>query len=451
MNRRFITVFIMALMASGLMVAYADDFNVDEIEAALKTRIENGYAVGLTVGLVKDQQSYIISLGQSAKANGFEIDADNIFEIGSISKTFTGILLADMVQKGEVKLIDSVADYLPDNVTMPTRNGQQISLLDLATHRSGLPRLPDNMAPKDINNPYVDYSVQDLYEFLSGYELSRDIGAETEYSNLGMGLLGHVLALKAGMSYEDLIKQNLLMPLAMRDTGIELSGEQLSRFTTGHDVAGEATAHWDLPTFAGAGALRLSANDMMKYMWVNMDVAASALADAVTLSHEINAEFAAPQMSIGLAWLIRDDGDKSYVWHNGGTGGYRSFIGFDKQAKQGVFVLSNSQDNVDRIGWAILENRLDDLIAEKIVKVKDADKYVGDYQLTPDFILSVSQEDGQLYIQATGQSKNAIYMKSENEFYFKVVDAQISFKFDANGAVTGLILHQNGDHPADKI
>ncbi|MBL1422472.1 MAG: serine hydrolase [Alphaproteobacteria bacterium] len=440
----------MAITTSGFGAVQADGLNIEEVELALETHIDNGLAVGMVVGIIDDGQSYIIGLGRAAKGDNQEINEHSIFEIGSISKTFTGLLLADMVRKGEVKLSDPVMEYLPDIVEMPMRGGKQITLLDLATHRSGLPRLPDNMAPEDINNPYADYSVADLYDFLAGYKLPRDIGTEAEYSNLGVGLLGHVLALKASLNYGDLLQRNILTPLGMDDSGIELNSDQLLRFTTGYGMAGEATAHWDLPVFAGAGALRSTGADMMVYLRANIGLAASPLADAIKLSHDIKSEFDTPQMQIGLAWLNKINGEQKTIWHNGGTGGYRSFIGFDERSGRGVFVLSNSQDDVDAIGWALLEGRVADLRAQKIIVVENAAQYTGDYQLAADFILTVSHADGQLFVQATGQGKNAIYMKSKNEFYFKVVDAQISFERDENGVVTGLTLHQNGEHFAKK-
>ena len=149
------------------------------------------------------------------------LDGNTVFEMGSISKVFTGALLADMVARGEVKLDDPIAKYLPQTVKVPSRNGRQITLLDLATQSSGLPRLPSNMRPADFSNPYADYSVQQLYEFLSGYSLTRDPGQRYEYSNLGVGLLGHVLALRAGKSYEEILKERILDPLGMNDTRVD--------------------------------------------------------------------------------------------------------------------------------------------------------------------------------------------------------------------------------------
>jgi len=150
-----------------------------------------------------------MAYGTLEKGHMGPLNGDTIFEIGSISKVFTSLLLADMVNRKEVALDDPAAKYLPEHVRMPERSGKAITLLDLSTHRSGLPRVPGNLNPKDPTNPYADYSVDDLYQFLSGYTLPRDPGSEVEYSNLGGGLLGHILAHRAGTDYESLIRSRI--------------------------------------------------------------------------------------------------------------------------------------------------------------------------------------------------------------------------------------------------
>jgi serine-type D-Ala-D-Ala carboxypeptidase/endopeptidase len=329
------------------------------LQSALEQRIAaNPTSAGIVVGIVDDKQVRIISAGQADKTNHQKLTDDTLFEIGSITKTFTGILLADMSLKGEVNLDDPIVNYLPKGVTMPTRNGKTIRLRDLATHTSGLPRLPTNFTYKNISNPYVDYSVENLYEFLSHYQLTRDIGSTAEYSNLGMGLLGHVLALKAGKSYEELVTERILIPLGMTDTSISLSTAQKKRIATGHDITGKATSLWDIPTLAGAGALRSSAHDMMIYLQANMGIIKTPLREAIVLSQQFQQPFGSNTLSIGLAWQTEKTPEGNVVWHNGGTGGFRSFIGFNQLTRQGVFVLINSNDNADAIGQAILTNQI---------------------------------------------------------------------------------------------
>jgi CubicO group peptidase (beta-lactamase class C family) len=154
------------------------------------------------------------------------------------------------VQKSEVALTDPVSKFLPPTVKIPERNGRKITLQDLSTQSSGLPRMPSNFTPKDMTNPYADYSVEQLYQFLSGYELTRDIGEKYEYSNLGVGLLGHALSLRAGTSYEALVKARITGPLGMTSTSIALTPDMKARFAVGHDGDLKAVSAWDIPTLA---------------------------------------------------------------------------------------------------------------------------------------------------------------------------------------------------------
>ena len=201
-----------------------------DIRQILVDRIDQQHqSVGIVVGVIGPEGRRVIAYGHLEKGDPRPLNGDTIFEIGSVTKVFTSLLLADMVQRGEVALADPVAKCLPPVAKMPERNRRSIALVDLATHTSGLPRLPTNMSPKDPNNPYADYSVEQLYRFLSRYQLSRDIGSQYEYSNLGGGLLGYVLALRAGMTYEALVESRICKPLEMNSTRITLTPEMKAR------------------------------------------------------------------------------------------------------------------------------------------------------------------------------------------------------------------------------
>jgi len=166
-----------------------------EIRKILADRIgvEN-LGIGIVVGVIDSNGRRVVGYGSLAKNDRRHLDGDTVFEIGSMTKVFTSLLLMDMTRRGEVALTDPVSKYLPASVKVPERNDRKITLADLSTQSSGLPRMPTNFAPKDDTNPYADYSVQQMYDFLSGYQLTRDIGSQYEYSNLGVGLLGHALS-----------------------------------------------------------------------------------------------------------------------------------------------------------------------------------------------------------------------------------------------------------------
>ena len=428
----------------------------DAIQALIQSRIDEKRAVGIVVGVMEADGTARTFTAGEAGTDAQSLGERSVFEIGSITKVFTAILLADMVAKGEVGYDDPVAKFLPEGeVTMPARDGKDITLLDLATHRSALPRMPDNFTPADASNPYADYTVEQMYEFLSNHELRRDIGSEAEYSNLGVGLLGHVLARVNGSSYEELVRGRILDPLGMSNTAITLSGDMRLWLAKGHDQAGNVVSNWDLPTFAGAGALRSDVNDMLKFISANTGPAGSPLEEAMRDSHDVRASLNG-NMDIGLNWIIMTAGDDKLIWHNGGTGGYHAFAGFDPDRGVGAVVLTNSSHDTDDIGLHLINSNLPlrEPPAERTeveVPREILETYVGDYQLAPNFIITITVQDGTIWSQATGQSNVQVFPESETEFFYRVVDAQITFEVDDSGNVTGLVLHQGGaDMPAPK-
>ncbi len=434
--------------------AAAQHFPSDaELTSLIQGRVDEGRATGIVLGVLEADGSTRIVFAGEPGPGARPFGESSVFEIGSITKVFTGILLADMVGRGEVALADPVASHLPEGVGVPSRGGRAITLLDLATHRSGLPRLPTNMAPADASNPYADYTVDQLYRFLSGYELPRDIGSEFEYSNLAVGLLGQVLSGVAGTSYEELVRARILVPLGMEMSGIHLTPEMRAWMVSGHDQGGSVVPLWDLPTLAGAGALRSNMRDMLKFLKANLADPGTELERAMRVSHEVRAE-AGPGMSAGLNWMIRQVGEARIVWHNGGTAGFRTFIGFDPDRKVGVVVLTNSAHGADDIGFHLVNpavalapppaappQRIQVDVAGEVL-----DDYVGEYQLAPTFSIVVTLEEGALFIQATGQGKLPLFPESETEFFLRAVEAEITFQRDETGAVTGLVLHQGGQN-----
>lgn len=413
-------------------------------------------AVGIVLGVLEaDGTTRVVTYGD-AGAGAEPLNDESMVEIGSITKVFTGILLADMVARGEVAYTDPVAKFLPEDVSMPTRDGREITLLDLATHHSALPRLPENMAPADETNPYADYTVEQMYEFLSAVELQRDIGSEYEYSNLAVGLLGHVLARVGGGTYEEVVTERILEPLGMDSTVITLDSDMQRRMAKGHDMQGDIVPLWDLPTLAGAGALRSDAADMLVFLDANTGPANSELEQAMRESHQAR-ESVGEQLDIGLNWHIRKIGAEKIVWHNGGTAGFRTFIGFDPNKNVGVVVLTNSAHGADDIGFHLVNAAAP--LAEPPVEREEVEvsaeileTYVGEYELVPEFVIAITLEDGSLYLQATDQPRFPLFAESEGKFFLKVVDAQVSFVKGESGMVEQLILHQNGaDQPARKL
>jgi serine-type D-Ala-D-Ala carboxypeptidase/endopeptidase len=320
----------------------------DSLIANLRPLVEDGLAQGIVLGVLEpDGSRRIVSWG-SAGAQARPLGSRSVFDIGSITKVFTATLLADMVAKGEVSLDDPASRYLPAGVRVPSRGGRQITLLDLATHRSALPRFPLN-----LTSPDVEYSVEQLYEFLADYELEHDVGARFDYSNLGFGLLGHVLAQAAGSTYVELLRQRILEPLGMHMSSFTPAGEAASWLVEGHDPRGNAVPRWYLTeAFAGGGGLNSNVEDMLNFLAANVSTGSgepqSPLERAMQAAHRTRVDLE-PDLGLGLAWQVSTRGGRSVLLHTGGSRGFRSFIGFDPVAKVGVVLLANSATDNSRL------------------------------------------------------------------------------------------------------
>ncbi len=337
--------------------------------------IDSGMTVGAVVGVWLDGVTQTYSFGCTKISGGVSPDSKTIYEIGSISKVFTGMLLSAMVHEGAVALDDPIAKYLPASVPLQATTTKQITLRQLATHISGLPRLPNNMKPADPDNPYADYTVQNLYSYLTDASLTLETVGHHSYSNLGMGLLGHILGLAAGLSWEDLVRTKICVPFRMQDTCIVLSAEQVPRLSPGYiqkrflglplrfltpdrSIWFVEVKNWDIPTFAGAGGLRSTVDDLLRF--ASGVLRASQDGDHHPFSDALKPQFQLDGKSwIGLGWLLEgvEDGKPEKIWHNGGTGGYRSFLGIDVKKSMAVVILSNTytDSGVDQPGQEILE------------------------------------------------------------------------------------------------
>jgi CubicO group peptidase (beta-lactamase class C family) len=457
--RVLLLIIVVAYMAQFIVPAQ-EPLDDADIAAILRDRVDAAKkSPGIVVGIIDERGPRIISCGRSGWKEGPILDGDTVFEIGSVTKVFTSLILADMVTRGEVKLDDPISKYLPARVKVPSRTGREITLADLATHTSGLPRLPDNFAPSDAANPYADYTVAQLYDFLASYSLKRSPGVEYEYSNVGGGLLGHILALKAGTNYEALVIKEICQPLGMTNTLITLTAELQARLAQGHNEAGHPTANWDMPALAGAGALRSTANDLLKLLAASMGREKTVLQPAMELAETPRHEAGSAGMKIGLGWHIASNYGTELVWHNGGTGGYRSFIGFNQKKQQAVVVMANSANSVDDIGFHLLERKYP---LEKAARTtnqtaiqmdaKILDRYVGRYQFNETIFFNVRRAEEHLQGRMTGQSYLDLYSASENEFFYDVVKAQITFNPATNGQPANLVLHQGGlDQTAQKV
>ena len=321
----------------------------EDVLTEIQNRVKGEINPSIAVGIIDEDGHHYFSFGTKSMG-GDKVDEHTIYEIGSISKVFTGIMLAQQAKQGKMNLDDPVAEYLR-GVAIPSKDGKQITLGHLSDHTSALPRMPDNFAPADPQNPYVDYTPEQLYEFLEGHELRRKIGSQYEYSNLAQGLLGHILEKQAGKSYEEIMIARIAQPLGMSETKITFDARMQANLAIGHNQGSEAK-NWDITTLAGAGGIRSSVRDMLIFLEANMGLKKTDLYPAMLLSHTERHNKGGTH--VGLGWHINKDGDEKVIWHNGGTGGYRAFAGFSPDKKMGVVLLTNSTESVDDIGFHLL-------------------------------------------------------------------------------------------------
>ena len=448
--------FLLGSLAVGLSLsrAHADAISDDAIRAILRERVDDDrQSVGMVAGLLDATGRRIVTYGRSDSADDRPLDGDSVFEIGSITKIFPSLLLADMAVRGELALDDPVSKYLPAGVTVPAHNGKQITLLDLATYSSGLPNDPTNLPKLDGAtlrehfNPYENYTVEDLYAFLSAYALKFDPGAHYEYANLGFGLLGHLLSLKANQSYEDLVVSRICTPLGMESTRISLSPSMRERLARGHTSILEPTENWELKTFAGTGALRSTANDLFLFL----DAASglhpnAALRTAMDLLLKTRRPAYSRNVKVGLGWFVTKEHDDEMVSKTGATGGYSTYIGFSTKTRSASLVLSNAGFNGnDDIGMHLAnpDFPLDQYPPMVAVDPAILASYAGTYAASPKSSLTIRASGARLFVRVADQVECELFPDSADHFFMRSVDAQAIFHRDADGHVRQLIWHQN--------
>ena len=341
---------------------FVDEESIDEY---MKQRLKKDKYPSLSVGVVHDQNLvFSRAYGVANRESKREATPDTIYFIGSITKVFTTTLMCMLRDEGMLRLDDPVAQYLPDSVALPSdpRGAPAITLRHLATHSSGLPKLPPNLTPAE-GDPYNAYGVEQLYAGLGQVELIHPTGAEYSYSNLGVGLLGHALERATGQPYEEMLRSYLLEPLGMKNTAWSVSGQHREVFAkgyTGDDFQKEAP-EWDVGCLVPAGGLASSVTDLARFLSLqlragqpNVEPVSGGTLNELHTPQRLAAEW---NLAVGLGWHVVPSSklEDDVVWHNGGVAGHFAFIGFLPQHKIGVIVLINGSKFVDEIGHWLLE------------------------------------------------------------------------------------------------
>lgn len=312
--------------------------------------LQNEQREGLMIGIVKDGKTFVKGFGVTQKGSAIAPDSTTLFELASVGKLFTTSAIQIGVEKGDFNWDDKISKYLSPKVSIPP--AYDVTLRSLATHTSGLPSLPKNMVDKmtDDKNPYKDLSINDLYEYLKICNENTPVG-ESNYSNFGMGLLGHILELKYGKKYEDIVIAEMCSKLAMSNTIVTLSDENKRKLAQGYDETGSPNPVWQDTVLTGAGSFLSTAADMVKFIKANLDARNSPISSSLIACH-------AQQLGgeTGLGWHLSNSfidemlGNKGIIWHNGMAGGYSSYLAIDTKAQCGIIILSNSAKDITAFG-----------------------------------------------------------------------------------------------------
>jgi CubicO group peptidase (beta-lactamase class C family) len=330
-------------------------------DAAIRARLvdmvdRRHVAPGMVVAVVTPTGRRVIAYGRMGPEDARPVDGDTLFEIGSITKLFTGLLLTDMARRGEVSLDDPAARYAPPGMALPQYGSRQITLADLATHTAGLPDFPPNLTGRERLNPFAGYDEARLEAFLASWRLSRAPGTAYAYSSVGAGLLGDLLARRADTDYEILLKNRILNPLDMGDTAITLDARLARRLSPGHTVSFAPAPVWDMPVLKGAAGMKSSANDLSKFLAVELGQRPSPLHAPMQamLKTSRPADWWADRQAIG--WVVSKTVMGEIWQHEGMTSGHRCYIAVDPNRHTAIVVMANAATPVtlDDFGDSIL-------------------------------------------------------------------------------------------------
>lgn len=384
------------------------------------------------------------------------VAADDLFEIGSLTKTFTALLLAEMVVRRDLALDDPVEAALGAGRRLRDSEDRPIRWVDLATHRSGLPRLAINMAPKRPADPYADYGADALDAFLADWRAERPRDTQWLYSNLGVGLLGEALARHAGRDFDTLLRERVLAPLGLAGMAMSLARPgraEPPRRLRGHDASGQPVPGWHFQSMAGAGALLGSVRHLARYAQAALGLIETPLAPAFALALAARADGPSPANRIGLAWLHAPLNGRAVMQHDGGTFGFASSLWLDPTRRRASVVLSNAAHPVTDLALHVLDASvpLRDLAAEARatgaaaveLPAEQLAPLAGTYALNPQFKVTVRADGTRLFAQATGQGEFELFAKGPREFFARVTPLAIRFDGDA-GAPAAFELTQGG-------
>lgn len=329
------------------------------IQEILNTEVANRRTPGIILGIIDSTGKRVIfSAGVQSETHPVKPDTSTMYEIGSVTKVFTSLLLADMSLSGELNINDPISKFLPDSVKAPTWNGQQITLLNLSCHATGgFPRMPDNYRGTDEANPFADYTTAELFNYISRFKLTNQPGSRFGYSNSGYGLLGHILAQTAHSSYEQLVKDRICKVLDMNNTTMVLTAEQQEHLATPHNEYGHPVHNWEMPAMAGTGALRSNMTDVLSFAEAHLLLNKTILSRGIQLTHIPRVFKGKTEGEVTMGWTTFEEKGHHFLWKDGTTAGYRALVLLDLKKKMGVVILSNSLNPINDIAYHVIDEQ----------------------------------------------------------------------------------------------
>ena len=414
-------------------------------------------SMGIVVGVLDEKGPRVIAYGDTGAAERRPLTGDTVFEIGSVTKVFTALLLVDMARTRDLKLTDPVAKYLAKGTKVPERNGRSITLVDLATHTSGLPFMPDDMpALADANGS--SYSKADLYRFIGAQTLQSDIGSQWDYSNLDYWLLQEAIATRGQADFEQLLQKRVIAPLGLQSTAISLPPELEARVAIGHDAVMQPTAPFaSWPVFnlmPAAGGMLSTANDLLRFLSVTMGYEDSKLAPS--MAKLLQTRRPAGESEQALGWMIMGKGEDAIVLHDGGTLGFSSAVAWMPQQRAGVVVLMNQTGSVGDIARHLLRPSLP---LEKATRARHTeitldprvlDSYAGRYELQGEGVTTIAHDGTALTIElpaSWGLPRLGLHAETERDFFATELPLRVTFEMDGSNRVTGMLVHPPRGQP----
>ncbi|TRZ41781.1 serine hydrolase domain-containing protein [Robertkochia solimangrovi] len=413
----------------------------ETVKTEVQLRVDNTTNPSIAIGISDSLGQHFFVYGYKDTEHHLKADKNTLYEIGSITKTFTGLLLASMSIEGLLDPKEAVSEFLPDNIELKDPEGKPVNLKQLATHSSGLPRLSDNLDPSTPEDPYKNYSWENMLQYLKTYSPSIK-SKGFSYSNLGFGLLGEILGSITGGTYTSTLRKKVIIPLQLEHTYIQVPEQSAKNLASPYQGTTKVSP-WHFKAYAGAGALKSTIEDLLKYGCAYLDKS-SPLADAMELAGTI--QFTDQRKdNHGYAWFLDQ---KGRLYHEGGTGGFRSYICIDKNTGRVITILTNTATgDLNDLFLHLIDPEINPILLSKETPVtaEELKEYTGTYiNDAYGMQLLLSPEENHLISKLTGQPPYPIYYRGENSFFYKVVNASIIIDRDEFDNVVGLILKQNG-------